>query len=132
MKISTKGRYALRAMIDIAQFQQDGYVPLKDISIRQDISVKYLEQIISQLNKAGFIKSTRGTKGGYRLNREPEDIRVGEIITLLEGELAPVSCNSDKEHICPIFENCKTAEFWRGLYVTVNKYTNSYTLKDLL
>lgn len=132
MKISTKGRYALRLMIDLAQHSQGEYVSLRAISERQDISVKYLEQIISQLCKVGFVKSVRGPQGGYQLVKEADQYRVGDILRITEGNLIPVACLGEGNNQCPRQERCVTQGFWQGLYQTVNDYIDRYTLADLL
>lgn len=130
MKISTKGRYALRVMIDLAVNDKGDYVSLKDISNRQEVSLKYLEQIMAMLNKAGYVKSTRGNNGGYRLAKSPEEYKVGDILRKTEGDLAPIACVNGEE--CGKRENCKTFKFWQGLDNVINEYVDSKTLADLL
>ncbi len=130
MKISTKGRYALRVMIDLAVNDKGDYVSLKDISNRQEVSLKYLEQIMAMLNKAGYVKSTRGNNGGYRLAKSPEEYKVGDILRKTEGDLAPIACVNGEE--CGKRENCKTFKFWQGLDNVINKYVDSKTLADLI
>ena len=130
MKISTKGRYALRVMIDLAVNDKGDYVSLKDISNRQEVSLKYLEQIMAMLNKAGYVKSTRGNNGGYRLAKSPEEYKVGDILRKTEGDLAPIACVSGEE--CGKRENCKTFKFWQGLDNVINEYVDSKTLADLI
>lgn len=132
MKISTKGRYALRLMIDIAQHSNGETVSLKDISKRQDISLKYLEQIVNLLSKTGFVKSRRGSQGGYKLTRSPEEYTIGDILRVTEGEMAPVSCLEDEVNQCPKAETCPTIGFWKGLYETINNYLDSATIADLM
>lgn len=132
MKISTKGRYALRLMLDLAQHENNGYTPLRDISKRQDISAKYLEQIVVQLARAGFVNSTRGAQGGYCLARHPREYRVGDILRVTEGSLAPVACLEGESSDCEQMPNCLTLGFWRGLYNVINEYLDSTTLEDLL
>lgn len=132
MKISTKGRYALRIMLDLAINQTGDYVPLKDISQRQDITVKYLEQIISPLIKAGYLRSSRGNGGGYRLAREPRDYRVGDILRVTEGSLAVVACLEGKENDCSRHETCLTLPFWEGFNKVVREYVDGVTLEDLI
>lgn len=132
MMISTKGRYALRLMADLALNDQGGYISLKDISQRQDISVKYLEQIVSSLCKAGYIISTRGSRGGYRLGKKPAEYVVGDILRITEGNLSPVACLNSEENTCPRSENCLTLGFWQGLYTTINEYVDSVTLEDII
>ena len=126
MKISTKGRYALRLMIDLAQHDAAGYIPLRDIS------AKYLEQIVVQLSRAGFVTSTRGAQGGYQLARHPSEYTVGEILRITEGSLAPVACLEHDPVECARAEDCMTLDFWRGLYDAVNRYVDSVTLEDLV
>ena len=130
MKISTKGRYALRVMIDLAVNDKGDYVSLKDISNRQEVSLKYLEQIMAMLNKAGYVKSTRGNNGGYRLAKSPEEYKVGDILRKTEGDLAPIACFNGEE--CGKRENCKTFKFWQGLDNVINEYVDSKTLADLI
>ena len=132
MKISTKGRYALRLMMDIAAHDKEGYVSLKDAAARQDISVKYLEQIAGVLSKAGLLHSGRGAQGGYRLAKEPEEYTVGSILRLTEGNLAPVACLEGPENRCQRCGECPTLDFWSGLYAVVNEYIDRFTLADLL
>jgi Rrf2 family protein len=133
MKISTKGRYALRLMIDIAE-HDDGstLISLKDVAQRQKISVKYLEQIVGLLSKAGLLRSARGPQGGYRLSRRPEEYTVGSILRLTEGNLAPVACLGDGENRCQRRGQCGTLDFWTGLYAVINHYIDQYTLADLV
>ena len=130
MKISTKGRYALRVMIDLAVNDKGDYVSLKDISNRQEVSLKYLEQIMAMLNKAGYVKSTRGNNGGYILAKSPEEYKVGDILRKTEGYLAPIACVNGEE--CGKRENCKTFKFWQGLDNVINEYVDSKTLADLI
>ena len=130
MKISTKGRYALRVMIDLAVNDKGDYVSLKDISNRQEVSLKYLEQIMAMLNKAGYVKSIRGNNGGYRLAKLPEEYKVGDILRKTEGDLAPIACVNGEE--CGKRENCKTFKFWQGLDNVINEYVDSKTLADLI
>ena len=132
MKISTKGRYALRLMIDLAQHDAAGYIPLRDISRRQEISAKYLEQIVVQLSRAGLVTATRGAQGGYQLARHPAQYTVGEILRITEGSLAPVARLEHDPVECPRAEDCITLDFWRGLYDAVNRYVDSVTLEDLV
>ncbi len=132
MKISTKGRYALRLMIDLAQHNVGEYIPLKDISVRQQISAKYLEQIVVQLARAGFVKSTRGAQGGYQLAKMPSEYTVGDILRITEGSLAPVACLEHEPIDCERAADCVTLDFWRGLYDVINKYVDGTTLEDLV
>ena len=132
MKISTRGRYALRFMIDLAQHDSSGYIALKDISERQGISIKYLEQITSLLSKFGLLQSVRGPQGGYRLSKRPENYTMGEILRITEGDLAPVACLAGEENVCPRAEGCITLNLWEGLKKVVNDYLDSKTLEDLI
>ncbi len=131
MKISTRGRYALRVMIDLALNDNGDYISLKDIAQRQEISNKYLEQIISLLNKAGFLKTARGNMGGYKLSREPKEYIVGDILRATEGELSPTYCLTE-EGKCSRQKGCKTHDFWKGLDNAIKEYVDSKTLQDLL
>ncbi len=132
MKVSTKGRYAIRLMIDVAVNSNGNNVSLKEISSRQNISVKYLEQIVGQLSKFGLLKSTRGSQGGYKLVKEPNEYKIGDILRVTEGDLAPISCLEGGENICPRSSDCTTLGFWEGLYVVINEYVDKYTLEDLI
>ena len=129
--ISTKGRYALRLMIDIAAYSNGGVVSLKDISSRQGISIKYLEQVVSLLTRSQLLISVRGNNGGYRLVKDPKDYKVGEILVAAEGSLAPVSCLQTEINTCPRALGCATIDFWHGFYKVVNDYVNGVTLEDL-
>lgn len=132
MKISTKGRYALRTLIDLAQHSNRGLVALKDIAGRQEISQKYLEQIVTQMSKAGFLKGVRGPQGGYRLARAPQDYNVAEILEAIEGSLAPVSCLGTDKNECDRCGCCSTLDLWEGLYKTVMDYLSAVSLQDLV
>ncbi len=132
LKISTKGRYALRLMLDLALCEKDKYIALKDIAERQQISVKYLEQIISVLGHAGYVRSVRGTGGGYMLAKEPKDYTVGMILRLTEGSLAPVSCLENETNTCPRADQCVTLSVWEKLYDAINGVVDSITLEDLV
>ena len=131
MQISTKGRYALRLMLDLAVHNTGELVKIKDIAAREAISEKYLEQIISSLKKAGYVKSLRGAQGGYMLARDPKQYTAGDILRVIEGKLAPVACLEDENNQCPRQETCSTLKFWEGLYHTINQYVDSVTLQDL-
>ena len=131
MKISTKGRYALRVMIDLAINNNGKYISLKEISKRQGISNKYLEQIISLLNKAGFLETARGNLGGYKLSKLPREYIVGDILRATEGDLAPIYCLTGNGE-CERKKNCKTYSFWKGLDDVINEYIDSKTLEDLI
>ena len=132
MKVSTKGRYALRLMLDMAIYGKNDLVRIKDISERQDISDKYLEQIVSTLNKAGFVKSIRGPQGGYRLTREPEQYTVGMILRLTEGSLAPVACLEDDVNQCDRQGDCVTLLLWKKLDDAIKGVVDHVTLADLV
>ena len=131
MRISTKGRYALRLMLDLASNNTGEPIRLKDVARRQGISDKYLEQIISVLNKAGFVRSVRGPMGGYSLANAPADYTVGMILRLTEGNLDPVECSSDPS-ICDREEDCVTRIVWQKLADAINGVVDSITLEDLL
>ncbi len=132
MKISTKGRYALRLLLDLGEHRGDGFVSLKEIAERQDISKKYLEQIIPILNKTGVLRTNRGAQGGYMLARTPDKYTVGEILRLTEGSLAPVACLEQEPNLCERQESCATLPVWRGLYRVINDYLDNITLQDIL
>jgi len=132
MLISTKGRYALRTMLDLAQHADDGYVSLTRISERQGISVKYLEAIIAMLNKAGMVESLRGKEGGYKLTKKPEEYTVASIIKLTERSIAPVSCLGTESNDCERAYQCLTLPMWAKLKEIIDQYLESITLKDLL
>lgn len=132
MKISTKGRYALRLMLDLALHDTDAPVRIKDIAARQEISDKYLEQIISGLNKAGYVKSIRGPQGGYKLAKTPSYYTVGMILRLTEGSLAPVACLDDEVNQCTRQESCATLELWRRLDDAIKSVVDTITLADLV
>ena len=132
MKISTKGRYALRLMLDVALHSHGAAVPLRDVAQRQEISDKYLEQIISVLNRAGYVKSVRGAQGGYMLRKEPEDYTVGMILRLTEGSLAPVSCIEEDEVNCERQESCVTLILWKKINDAVSEVVDHTTLQDLV
>ena len=133
MKISTKGRYALRLMLDVALHSHGEAVPLRDVAQRQEISDKYLEQIVTQLSRAGLVRSVRGAGGGYLLTREPEEYTVGEILRVLEGNLAPVSCvDQDDTCRCNRADRCVTVEVWRDIQAAVSSVVDRLTLADLV
>lgn len=131
MKISTKGRYALRMLTDLAVHSDSKYISLKDVAERQNISKKYLEQIVPMLNRSGILRTTRGNKGGYMLAKSPADITVGDILRATEGTLAPVSCLEYEPNDCQRAENCSTLFVWEGLYKVVTEYLDSITLQDI-
>lgn len=131
MRISTKGRYALRLMLDLAMNNTNSPVCLKDIAGRQGISDKYLEQIISILNKAGYVKSIRGAQGGYILAKEPREYTVGDILRLTEGSLAPVAC-VEEDDSCERIKDCATLFVWKRMNEAINQVVDSITLEDLV
>ena len=130
--ISTKGRYALRVMIDLAQHEGEGNIPLKDIAERQDISQKYLEIIVKDLVKGGMLNGVSGKGGGYSLSRKAEEYTVGEIIELMEGTLAPVACLVDGVESCPRSDNCLTLPMWKEYYEMIHQFFYGKKLSDLL
>ena len=132
MRISTKGRYALRMLLDLAEHQGDGYVALKDTAERQQISKKYLEQIVPILNRSDILKTNRGYQGGYRLSKSSEHYTVGMILRLTEGSLAPVPCAEQEPVECPRSAECATLPVWQGLYRVVSEYLDGITLQALL
>ncbi len=132
MKISTKGVYALRLMLDIAGHEPNSVVSLKEISGRQGISVKYLQQIVLTLNKSEFLKRGRGVQGWYMLTRAPGDYTVGEVLRAAEGSLAPISCLQNETNECEHCEECDTLWFWEGLDQVIAGYVDRFTLQDLL
>ena len=131
MMISTKGRYALRVMLDLAENQRDSYIPLKDIAKRQEISEKYLETILPALIKNNYLEGLRGKGGGYKLSRAPETYTIGSILKLLEGSMAPVACLEGEKNHCGRAAECKTLPMWEGLYKLIDDYFEGITLADL-
>ena len=132
MKISTKGRYALRMLLDLAEHKNNGFIALKDIAARQGISKKYLEQIVPLLNKSDFLLVNRGFQGGYMLARSPEKYTVGDILRITEGSLAPVACLEQKPIQCERSADCPTLAIWQGLERVINEYLDNITLQDIL
>lgn len=132
MLVSTKGRYALRVMIDLAEHQADGFIPLKIIAERQEISEKYLENIIKLLVKAKLLTGVRGKGGGYKLARAPEQYTVGSILRITEESMAPVACLDSDAEACPRAAECRTLNMWRGLDKLINDYLENITLADLM
>ena len=132
MKISTKGRYALRMLLDLAMNGNGSYVSLKDIAERQNISKKYLEQIVPLLSKSGLLKTNRGYQGGYLLTKPADQYTVGEILRITEGSLAPVACLEQDINDCPCAAECVTLPVWEGLYQAVTNYLDGLTLQDII
>lgn len=132
MLISTKGRYALRVMIDLAEQNESERIPLKEIAERQDISQKYIEAIMTLLSKSGFVDAVHGKGGGYMLNRKPEDYKIGEILRLTEGTLSPVACLESGAVECPRKDKCRTLPLWTKLDELVEGYLDSVSLADLM
>ena len=129
--ISTRGRYALRVLIDLSEHNNGTYIPMKDVAARQEISLKYLERILPTLTKAKLIEGVHGKGGGYKLTRAPEDYTVGEILRLTEGDLAPVACLSPDAEPCERAAECRTLGMWRGFYDLTNRYFDSITIASL-
>ncbi|MBP3672265.1 MAG: Rrf2 family transcriptional regulator [Oscillospiraceae bacterium] len=129
MLISTRGRYALQILIDIAEHQSDGYIPLKDVAERRNISEKYMEAIVKLLVKDGILESLRGKGGGYRLNGSPDRFTTGRVLRLTEESLAPVSCLATN---CAKMSECRTINFWKGLDDVITNYLESFTIADLM
>ena len=132
MKISTKGRYALRMMVDIAEHQKDGYVTLKDVAQRQQISKKYLEQIALHLSQAGMLRAVRGYQGGYMLSRPAADYTVSSILQVVEGTLSPVACLENNPNACERCDACRTLPVWQGLERQISDYLRGITLEDVV
>lgn len=130
--ISTKGRYAVRVLIDLAENHNDGYIPLKDVAERQGISKKYLEIIVKDMVSGGLIAGASGKGGGYKLTKEPKDYIIGDIIELMEGSLATVACLAKGAAPCPRANNCKTLPLWEEYYTLTHDYFYSKRLSDLL
>lgn len=130
--VSTRGRYALRVMLDLAYNQGDGYVPMKDVAMRQNLSLKYLEQILPALKKNKLVVGIQGKGGGYRLSRKPEECVIGEILRITEKDMAPVSCLAEGAEVCEYKASCKTIGFWEGLNDVISEYIDSKTLADLM
>lgn len=132
MRASSKARYAMYLMIDVARHEKDGPVPLREVSLRQDISLKYLERIASHLSKLGYLESVRGAKGGYRLARDASDISAGDIMRAAEGEFVSVACLEDEDGECPRqLDCCGIAAFWQGLSDSIDTYADKVSLAEL-
>lgn len=132
MKISTRGRYAVRVMVDMAEHASGEYIPLKDIAERQEISLKYSEGIMIALSKSKLVDAVHGKGGGYKLNRDPEDYTVGEILRTIEGDLAPVACLGDSPKKCARASECRTLPMWKDFYKLINDFFDGITLKSLM
>ena len=132
MKISTKGRYAVRVMLDLALNNTGECIKVKDIASRQGISEKYLEQIIAVLNRAGYVNSVRGAQGGYRIAKDPSEYTIGMILRLTEGSMAPVACLDEGAPDCDRCDTCETLEVWKDLYAAINNVIDNVTLADLV
>ena len=132
MMISTRGRYALRVMLDLAEHAGEGYIPMKEVADRQGISLKYLERIMPALSKSKLVEGVQGKGGGYRLSRPPKDYTVGEILRLTEGDLAPVACLECSAKPCARKEECRTLPMWRKFFEMTNEYFDGITIADLL
>ena len=132
MRISTKGRYALRLLLDLAEHNNGTPIRVKEIATRQHISEKYLEQIISVLNKAGYVQSIRGAQGGYLLKKEPSAYNIGEILRITEGSITPVSCLDEHEPVCERKESCVSVILWQKISDAVNEVVDNTTLQDLM
>ncbi len=132
MMVSTKGRYALRVMVDLAENDDGGYIPMREVADRQGISLKYLERILPALVASHLVEGVHGKKGGYRLTKEPKDITVGEILRLTEGDIAPVACLECAAQECERMENCRTLPMWRELQERIADYVDHVTLLNLM
>ena len=130
--ISTRGRYALRVLIDLAEHRNGSYIPMKDVADRQDISLKYLERILPVLTQSGFIEGVHGKGGGYRLVKSPEECRVGDILRLTEGDLAPVACLAQGAPPCARAAECRTLGMWQKFNTLINDYFDGITVADLM
>ncbi|MDE6788398.1 MAG: Rrf2 family transcriptional regulator [Ruminococcus sp.] len=132
MKISTKGRYALRMIVELAMHSEESFVSLKDIAESQNISKKYLEQIVPMLNSSGILRTNRGNKGGYMLARRADELTIGDILRATEGTLAPVACLEFEPNTCTRASECSTLFVWEGLYKAVSDYLDSITVQDII
>ncbi|MBQ8741627.1 MAG: RrF2 family transcriptional regulator [Clostridia bacterium] len=132
MMISTRGRYALRVLLDLAQHQNDGYTAMKNVAERQELSLKYIEKIMPVLSKNNYVEGVHGKGGGYRLAREPKDYKVGDILRLAEGGLAPVACLECNAKECDRADTCPTLPMWKEFHNMVNNYFDGITLADLM
>ena len=132
MMISTRGRYALRVIIDLAENADDGLIPMHKVAERQGISLKYLERILPELVSGRLVEGVHGKGGGYRLTKKPEEISVAEILKLTEGDIAPVACLEDNAEVCDRIEECRTLPVWKGLNDRINEYLESVKISDLM
>lgn len=132
MMISTRGRYAIRVLLDLAENYSGSYIPMKDVAARQELSLKYIEKIMPVLSKSKFVEGVHGKGGGYRLTKQPEDYRVGDILRLAEGDLAPVTCLECDAKPCQRAGICRTLPMWTEFYKLVNDYFDGITLADLM
>jgi Rrf2 family protein len=132
LKVSTKGRYALRMLLDLAEHKGEGFISLKEIAERQGISKQYLEQIVSLLNTSNMLRTNRGKQGGYMLAKQPSEYTVREVLRITEGSLAPVTCLEEEVNLCDKATYCKTLPMWTGLQKAINDYLDSVTLQDMV
>lgn len=132
MMISTRGRYALRVLLDLAQHQNDGYIAMKNVAERQELSLKYIEKIMPVLSKNNYVEGVHGKGGGYRLARNPADYKIGDILRLAEGDLAPVACLECNAKVCDRATTCPTLPMWKEFHSMVNNYFDGITLADLM
>ena len=130
--ISTKGRYSIRILLDLAEHRNGGYIPIKEVAARQEISLKYVEKLMPALKNAGLIDSTHGIGGGYRLTREPDEYTLWEILRLAEGDLAPVACLQENAAACSRAAECRTLPVWEKYYELTKDYFTGITLADLM
>jgi len=130
--VSTRGRYALRVIIDLAENAKDGYVPMREVAERQGLSLKYLERILPQLVADNLVEGVHGKGGGYRLSRDPSEISVAEVLKVSEGDIAPVACLEDGAKLCDRVDECRTISVWKGLNERINEYLESVKIADLM
>lgn len=130
--VSTRGRYALRVIIDLAENAKDGYVPMREVAERQGLSLKYLERILPQLVADNLVEGVHGKGGGYRLSRDPSEISVAEVLKVSEGDIAPVACLEDGAKLCDRIDECRTISVWKGLNERINEYLESVKIADLM
>ena len=130
--ISTRGRYALRVLIDLAEHRNGSYIPMKDVADRQDISLKYLERIVPVLTQSGLIEGVHGKGGGYRLVKAPDECKVGDVLKLTEGDLAPVACLAQGAQPCGRAAECRTLDMWKKFNILINDYFDDITIADLM